>query len=1038
VAHAGRQLLEDRLQAFIDQGPLTVYINRPDRASSNVYMSPQLEAILGYTAAEWEADPEFFRKVLHPDDRDWVIAEQLRTKEAGEPFRAEYRMITHDGSVRWFLDETHEIAGQDDESAYRYGYLVEITERKELEEAVREAEERYRALVEELPLAIYIDRLDELSSNIYTSPHVERMLGYPAEQWATEGDLFVRLLHPADRDRVLAEHEHARATGEPLRTEYRLLSADGGVIWIRDEAVIVGNRDGGPRLLQGFLLDITERKTAEQALRDSEAELSRQKAYAEELLQLSPVAILTLDLGEHVVSWNPAAEKLYGYTKEEAVGTHLDDLLFPTEELRQDSRAVGRLADEHGLAHVISRRAHKDGKLVDVEILMVPLVVDGERTGYLVLYHDISELQRAREDAEAATQAKSAFLATMSHEIRTPMNAVIGMGGLLLDTDLTEEQREFAEVIRTSGEALLRIIDDVLDFSKIEAGKLELEEHPLDVRACAESALDLVAVAASGKDIELGCLVDEDVPVAVLGDPMRLRQALGNLLANAVKFTEVGEVVLAVAATDEGGNPRRLRFSVRDTGIGIAAERMHRLFESFSQVDASTTRRYGGTGLGLAISQRLAELMGGTLWVESVKGKGSTFHFEIEARETASPSRPGRLDGEPQIRGKRLLVVDDNATNREILKRLADSWEMRVEVVERPRDALDMVRRGDPFDVAVLDMQMPDMDGFELAREIRRYRDERALPLLLLTSIGHLAEARGASEFSAQLTKPVKSSQLYDVLVRLLAAGAGPDSAPTGDGEGARSAAVALRLLVAEDNAVNRQLALALLRKLGYEADTVQNGREALDALERATYDVVLMDVQMPELDGLEATRRIRWRFRSADGPTIIAMTANAMEGDREECLAAGMDDYLSKPIRPDELARALARCRPVRAQETLDHATLGALVSSLGGGDEGREAVRELIDTFLEDAATQMATLQGAVERGDNEAAGRTAHTLKSNGATFGAQPFAGLCRELEALARGGELDDAPELLERAAAEWGRVRDALAAARRGEALDGH
>jgi CheY-like chemotaxis protein len=323
------------------------------------------------------------------------------------------------------------------------------------------------------------------------------------------------------------------------------------------------------------------------------------------------------------------------------------------------------------------------------------------------------------------------------------------------------------------------------------------------------------------------------------------------------------------------------------------------------------------------------------------------------------------------------------------------------------------------------------MDGLELAREIRRYRDETALPLLLLTSIGHLAEARGASEFSAQLTKPVKSSQLYDVLVRLLA-GPAPESAAAGDGEGGRSAAVALRLLVAEDNAVNRQLALALLRKLGYEADTVENGREAVHALERTTYDVVLMDVQMPQLDGLEATRLIRQRFGPKDGPTIIAMTANAMEGDREECLEAGMDDYLSKPIRPDELARALARCRPVRSRETLDQAALGALASSLGGGDEGREAVGELIDTFLDDGATQMATLQGAVEQGDVEAAGRTAHTLKSNGATFGARPFAELCRELETLARDGELDAAPELLERTAAEWGRVREALAAARTG------
>src|SRR5215204_309613 len=449
VAHAERQLLDHRLQAFIDQGPLTVYGYRPEGPGPNAYMSPQLEAILGYTAEEWTADPDLFSKVLHPDDRDWVLAEQRRTEEAGEPFRAEYRMTSRDGRVHWFLDEAHKVASQEGEPAYRYGYLVEITERKELEEAVRAAEERYRALVEQLPLAIYIDRLDELSSNVYTSPQIERMIGYTAEQWAAEDDLFVRLLHPADRDRVLRDHERARTTGAPLRTEYRLITADGRMVWVRDEAVVISDRDGDEPLLQGFMVDVTERKAAEQALLDSQAELARQKAYYQELDRL------------------------------------LRDLLFPTEDLREESRAVQRQAEDQGLAHVIARRARKDGVLVDVEILTVPLVVDGDRTGFLVLYHDITELLRAREDAEAANQAKSAFLATMSHEIRTPLNAVIGMGGLLLDTELTDEQRDFAEVIRTSGEALMRIIDDILDFSKIEAGKLELEEGSVEIRASA-------------------------------------------------------------------------------------------------------------------------------------------------------------------------------------------------------------------------------------------------------------------------------------------------------------------------------------------------------------------------------------------------------------------------------------------------------------------------------------------------------------------------------------------------------------------------
>jgi PAS domain S-box-containing protein len=908
VAHADRQLLDHRLQAFIDQGPLAVYVYRPEGPGPNAYMSRQLEAILGYSAEEWTADPDLFSKVLHPEDRDWVLAEQRRTQEAGEPFRAEYRMMTRDGRVLWFLDEAHEVAGREGEPAYHYGYLLEITERKELE-----------------------------------------------------------------------------------------------------------------------------------------AELARQKAYYQELHRLSPVAIVTLDRDNRVLSWNPAAERLFGYTQGEAIDRPLRDLLVPTEDLREESRAVQRQAEDHGLAHVIARRARKDGVLVDVEILTVPLVVDGERTGFLVLYHDITELLRAREDAEAATQAKSAFLATMSHEIRTPMNAVIGMGGLLLDTELTDEQREFAEVIRTSGEALMRIIDDILDFSKIEAGKLELEYEPLDVRDCAESALDLVAVRASEKELEIGCLIDEDVPIAILGDPTRLRQALGNLLANAVKFTEAGEVVLTVVTETGGDVPRRLRFSVRDTGIGIPAERMPDLFESFSQMDVSTTRRYGGTGLGLAISKRLAELMGGTLWVDSEEGKGSVFHFEIPAREVAPPARYDRGEAEPRIAGKRLLVVDDSATNREILIRQAESWGMLVEAVGRPADALDRVRRGDRFDAAVLDMRMPEMDGLALAREIRRYRGERDLPLVLLTSIGRLAVGGGPPELSAQLTKPVKASQLYEALVRVLAAEAAPASTPGGEGYDSRPAVMALRLLVAEDNAVNRQLALALLAKLGYQADVVENGREALDAVEREAYDVVLMDVQMPELDGLEVTRRIRDRFGSRGGPMIIATTANAMEGDREECLEAGMDDYLSKPIRLDDLARALARCRPLArtgaqrtvpggsgtgSRETLDHAALESLVSSFGGGDEGWGTVRELLDTFLEDAAAQIATLRDAIERGDAEEAQRTAHTLKSSSATFGANSFAELCRELETLGRREEFDAAPELLERAENEWERLEKALAAAR--------
>jgi PAS domain S-box-containing protein len=794
------------------------------------------------------------------------------------------------------------------------------------------------------------------------------------------------------------------------------------------------------------------------------SQLQRQKRYYESLLEVSPTAIVTVDPDFRVTSWNPAAEKLFGYSRKEAIGQDVDSLVATTEAVHREAVQLNRQTREAGQVRLTTRRTRKDGSLVDVDVRAAPIWVGDQMVGLYAIYHDISELQRAREQAEAATQAKSAFLAMMSHEIRTPMNAMIGMTGLLLDTDLTPEQRRYAEVIRSSGDALMAVIDDILDFSKIEAGRLELERRPFDLRSCVESALELVAASASSKGLDLAYLFGRGLPSAVMGDASRLRQILINLLNNAVKFTDTGEVILSVdgealgSGEGEVGRSYRLHFAVRDSGIGIPNDRLSRLFESFSQVDASTTRRYGGTGLGLAISKRLSELMGGTIWVESRVGEGSTFHFTIPAELAPALAVAHEHGAPPQLDGRRVLIVDDNATNRQILVRQAESWGMLARDTASPAQALQWIRRGDPFDLAILDMQMPKMDGITLAAEIGRYRDAHALPLVLLTSLGPREAVRGGAQFAASLTKPIKPSQLYDTLMNVLGA------APAGVRAPARREApveqlaerIPLRILVAEDNVVNQQLALLLLKKLGYRAEVTANGLEALQALEREPYDVVLMDVQMPTMDGLEATRRIHQRWPEGRRPHVIAATASAMQEEREACLAAGMDDYLSKPIRVEELAAALSRCRPDAtprpqplAEESgvgpqppperepqgqppttgvLHPAALQRLMETIG---DDRGLLAALIDTLLGDVPRLVEAARRGLQHGQTDEVRRAAHTLKSNGATFGATRFSELSRQLESLARSGTLEGAAELLARIEAEFEQVRTTLEAVRK-------
>lgn len=763
--------------------------------------------------------------------------------------------------------------------------------------------------------------------------------------------------------------------------------------------------------------DVTERRRALSIIRE-------QKQHLEALVSNSPIAIVTLDHDQEILTFNPAFERLVGYRSKDVIGRKIDDL-FADDGPRSKTGPLSERVLAGQPVNTIIQRRRKDGTTIDVETLGVPLVVDGQTVGALWMYHDITELMEARRKAEQADRAKSEFLANMSHEIRTPMNGIIGMIDLALRTELNDDQYDFLTSARESADALMSLLNSVLDLSKIEAGQFHLEEIEFDLLPLVEGVAQTLAGRAEAKGLEIASYIDPNVPLRVIGDPGRLRQILINLMENAIKFTDHGEVFLRAELESDQGSRALLRFLVTDTGIGIPPERVNAIFERFVQADGSTTRKYGGTGLGLTISKQLSEMMGGTIGVESEPGKGSTFWFtallEKSQNPTAQQQRPPVL-----LQGLRVLVVDDNATNRKILTRMLGNFGCQVTAVATGREVMPSLVRSaltkHPYRLVLLDLQMPDIDGVNVLQLIRAERLTQNTKVIVLTSMGHRGEIERLKELgcSSYLLKPIKQSQLQETLENVIGQRTWserrrrlPEEPPVRIGR-------RLRILLAEDNHINRKMIKELLSREGHQVDLANNGIQAVEIWQQAEYDLVLMDVQMPEMDGLEAAQRIRSLENGDRHTPIIALTAHAMPGDRHRCLQAGMDDYMSKPIDPRKVLETIARWagkgtgerEEDEAQPAVDPNCVFNLDDALVRFSNDREFFLTMLEDFLSTLCDKIGEMKTALQNDNLAALSYQGHNLKGVAANFSAYQLSCLADRIDQAAKDGKVDEAAQLL--------------------------
>ena len=896
--------------------------------------------------------------------------------------------------------------------------IASLREKREIELALKRSEERLGLAIDGADLGLW--DCDIGSGEVVFNKRWAEMLEYEPEEIEPRVRFWHALIHPNDKTDFMEAWESHLKCGTPIfRVEHRVRARSGDWKWILCMGRIV-DRDsqGRPSRIAGIFVDITDRKKADEALVQSETRLRT-------VLEKAPDGIITVDSDGVIESLNPAAERMFGYSAKEVVGREVT-LLGVWPYMEKDGRDLTDILESQNLEMVTigseSLGKRKDLSTFPIEFAVSAMIV-GQKRLFVAIVRDITkrklmeaELVEAKEKAEQASRAKSEFLANMSHEIRTPMNGIVGMTELALNTELTTEQREYLEAVELSADSLLRLINDILDFSKIEAGKLDLIETDFCLRDCIADAMTSLAVQAHGKGLELVYKIPPNMPDAVIGDPGRLRQILINLVGNSIKFTREGEVVVRVETETETSNTVRLHFSVTDTGIGIPVEKRESIFQAFEQADASTTRKYGGTGLGLAIVSQLVRMMGGSIWVESELDRGSTFHFtgEFGLQKQLIQSTAARDTAE--LLGLPVLLVDDNAINRQILEEMLLHWGMQPTVAESGSSALEIMetacKEGRLFPLVITDCMMPEMDGFELAERINQNPALANPAIIMLTSAGERGHASKCVRvgITAYILKPIKHSDLLLTICTVVQKSPSEVKRPRFiTRHSIRECKRKLYILLAEDNPVNQKLAVKVLQKMGHTVSVASNGRAALEYLENGMFDLVLMDVRMPEMDGLGATRAIREREKyTGTHIPILAMTAYAMEEDKGMCLEAGMDGYVSKPINSRELferIESLTGVPDVPAQP-LD---MTQILDSLGGD---KELLKQAVALFIEDYPKLLGHIREAIGNDDPEALHEAAQALKGLVNRFGAKWAVEAAFDLEMTGKIGEMGVAADKL--------------------------